>query len=238
MLNDSLAEDVALFQGPMPSDQGPGLMSIPTAPMFLVDLPVHPGPLVQQWLEEARAKSGMPNWNAMMLATVSRGGASGGPSVRAVLLKEHDPQLAAFTFFTNYRSRKGRDIAANPHVSAAFYWDALNRQMRLEGVARPVPADVSDAYFATRPRESQIGAWASAQSEPVERYEDLIAAAAKIEAQYEGRAIPRPPHWGGYQIVADAIEFWVSKPGRVHERIVYVRDQAQPSEWSRRWLSP
>jgi pyridoxamine 5'-phosphate oxidase len=203
--------------------------------MFLINLPDNPGELVQQWLEDARAQSGQANWNVMMLATVSD---AGRPGVRAVLLKEHDPAAGTFTFFTNYRSRKARDIAANPHVAAAMYWDALERQIRIEGSTSKVSPEVSDAYFATRPRESQIGACASAQSEPVASYKDLLAHAQRLAAEYEGRPIPRPPHWGGYMITAHTIEFWHGRPGRIHERVNYTRAPEATAGWSRRWLNP
>lgn len=203
--------------------------------MSFAELPDHPGPLVQQWLAEARTRSGVVNWNMMMLSTV---GQAGKPSVRAVLLKEHDPDAVTFTFFTNYHSRKGREMEANSNVAAAMYWDSLERQVRIEGVAVKTSPAISDAYFATRPRESQIGAWASQQSEPIESYDELLARAQQVATAYEGRPIPRPPHWGGYMIVADAVEFWHGMPGRIHERVVFLRNQRGENQWTRRWLNP
>jgi len=203
--------------------------------MLLENLPDQPGELVERWLENAHAGSGQVNWNVMMLATADD---AGKPSVRAVLLKDFNPATCSFTFFTNYLSRKGREIKANPRVAAAMYWDAIERQIRFEGAVTTVPNEVSDAYFASRPRESQIGAWASEQSQPIKSYEALLSKAEHISKQYGGEPIPRPPHWGGYAITADRIELWHSKPGRIHERVAYVRDAASRNTWSMQWLSP
>jgi len=203
--------------------------------MSFENLPAHPGEWAATWLDDARLRSAQPNWNVMMLATA---GAASRPSVRAVLLKAFDPQQCRIRFFTNYRSRKAREMTANHRVAVAMYWDALERQLRFEGDVVPLSSDESDAYFATRPRESQIGAWASEQSEPIEHYDELVRRAAQIEAQYAGRTIPRPPHWGGYGITADLVEFWQGKPGRVHQRVAYVRSEMNAQQWTRRWLSP
>lgn len=201
----------------------------------LEHLPANPGELATKWLDDAKQLSGQSNWNVMMLATVS---ATGRPSVRAVLLKGHDASECTFKFFTNYQSRKAREITATGRVAGAMYWDALERQIRIEGSVKRVSPEESDAYFATRPRESQIGAWASEQSEPVESYDALLRKAKQIDDQYTGRAIPRPPHWGGYCITADLLEFWHGQPGRIHERVVYVRQPDIPDGWMHRWLNP
>lgn len=203
--------------------------------MFLENLPNNPGELVQRWLDDARSSSGQENWNVMMLATVS---GDGRPSVRAVLLKEHDAGSNSYTFFTNFRSRKARDMEANGSVAAAMYWDALHRQIRIEGPVVMVSEAVSDAYFASRPRESQIGAWASEQSEPIENYDELMDKVRRVSEQYEGRPVPRPPHWGGYRIAAERIEFWHGRPGRIHERVRYVRHGRDAPTWMHQWLNP
>lgn len=203
--------------------------------MALENLPANPGELVSKWLDDAKQLSGQVNWNVMMLATTN---AQGKPAVRAVLLKSHDAELCTFTFYTNYQSRKAREMAANGRIACVMYWDTLERQIRIEGAVTKVSAEESDAYFATRPRESKIGAWASQQSEPIESHEALLKKAQQVEAQYAGRDIPRPPHWGGYCITADTIEFWHGKPGRIHERVAYARPQPSPSVWTQQWLNP
>ena len=167
----------------------------------------------------ARARAtGMANPNAMVVSSVD---GDGRPSSRAILLKGFDHR--GFVFYTNFESRKGREILANPHVALHFYWRELDEQVRIEGVAEPVSDEEADAYFATRPRGSQLGAWASRQSRPMKGRAQLLAAVAKVEARYLGK-VPRPPHWSGFRVVPDRFEFWVAGRFRLHDRTVYERD--------------
>lgn len=182
------------------------------------------------WMEDAR-QTGLPNPNAMTLATVD---SQGLPSARIMLLKEIDERGAVF--YTNRQSRKGRDLAANPHVALLFFWDALDRQIRIEGRASLVSDAESDAYFATRPRESRIGAWASRQSEPAASRSILEGAVAEIQQRFADSDVPRPPHWGGYRVSLDSIEFWQGHRYRLHDRVVYRRDDA--GRWHAQRLFP
>lgn len=156
------------------------------------------------------------NPNAMVLSTV---GEDGRPSSRAVLLKHFDEQ--GFVFYTNLESRKGREIAVNPQVCLNFYWRELGQQVTIEGQAQQIRDEEADAYFATRDRGSQLGAWASQQSRPLRNRAQLLAAVAKVEARYLTRAVPRPPHWSGFRVVPSSIEFWVASPFRLHQRTMY-----------------
>lgn len=169
----------------------------------------------EEWYSEARA-SGLTYPDAMTLATAD---ASGQPSARIVLLKAHD--VRGLTFFTNYTSHKSQQIKANQQVALCLYWEPLGKQVRVEGRAEPTSEAESDAYFATRPRDSQIGAWASLQSSTMQQRDDLKTRFAEIAARYEGRTIPRPPHWGGWRVVPHRIEFWEEAPYRLHRRDVY-----------------
>jgi pyridoxamine 5'-phosphate oxidase len=168
-------------------------------------------------LAEAEATD-MPNPNAMSVATVD---ADGQPSLRQVLLKGCDER--GFVFYTNLESRKGREILGNPKVSLNFYWRQLDKQVIVLGTAEPVTAEEADAYFASRHRSSQLGAWASQQSRPLSGRAHLVAEVAKLEARYLGRSIPRPPYWSGFRVVPHWIEFWVSGAFRLHDRTVYER---------------
>ena len=182
-------------------------------------------------LEAARA-AGDPEPTAMTLATVA---ADGRVSARIVLLKGFDER--GFTFYTNTLSRKGRELAAHPQAALLFHWKALRDQVqvRIEGSVAPVSAAEADTYFASRPRESQLGAWASLQSEPLPDRETFQARYADVECQFAGREVTRPPHWSGYRLVPDAFEFWYGVPYRLHDRHVYrLRDGA----WSAGLLYP
>jgi pyridoxamine 5'-phosphate oxidase len=174
-----------------------------------------PFALFDAWLSQARSSE--PNDpEAMALATAD---ADGRPSVRMVLLKAHGPE--GFTFYTNEGSRKGAEIAANPNVALLFHWKSLRRQVRIEGVAHPVEDAAADAYFATRSRDSQLGAWASDQSRPLDRRETFEQRFAEAKRRFEGQDVPRPPHWRGYRVVPDRIEFWLDRPNRLHERRLF-----------------
>ena len=179
---------------------------------------VDPHALFEEWFAEARlADPDLPE--AMSVATC---GADRQPSTRMVLLKQHDER--GFVFFTNGESRKGETLAANPRAALLFYWKPLKRQVRIEGPVEPVSDAEADAYFATRVREAQLGAWASDQSRPMasrRRFEERYQALAE---RYEGRDVPRPPHWRGYRVVPERIEFWTDRAHRLHERRLFVRD--------------
>jgi pyridoxamine 5'-phosphate oxidase len=179
------------------------------------------------WFAEAETTE--PNDpNAMIIAT-----AAPTPSARTVLLKAWDER--GFVFYTNLESRKSRELAANPHAAALFYWKILHRQIRIEGAVEPVEAHEADAYFATRPRDSQAGAWASAQSRPLPDRETFEARLADIKARYEGMAIPRPPFWSGWRLVPAYFEFWQDQQYRLHEREIYRR---RDDEWDTGLLYP
>jgi pyridoxamine 5'-phosphate oxidase len=185
-------------------------------------LPSNPAHIVKQWLDEAFAAGVQANPHAVALATVDP---DGQPSVRMVLCNEIDPDAAAFTMYTNIESRKGRAIRSEPRCAIVFHW--ASRQARIEGRADLTPAERCDAYFATRPLEARLGAWASAQSEPIgsraEILDKLDAAAKRFNATREEDPVPRPPHWGGFTLIADSIEIWVSREGRIHDRAVWQR---------------
>lgn len=170
------------------------------------------------WLAEAEQKE-PNNHNAMSIATV---GADGRPSVRMVLLRNFDAR--GFVFYTNLESRKGRELRANDRMALCFHWKSMDRQVRIEGAAEAVEAAEADAYFASRPRDSQIGAWASRQSEPLASREELEARVAKYTALYAVGKVPRPPFWSGFRVVPEVIEFWEERPFRLHHRHEWRRE--------------
>ena len=183
-----------------------------------------------RWFEEARA-SGVVEPNAMTLATVDP---TGRPSVRVVLLKGLGED--GFVFFTDRRSRKGRELEANPAAALVFWWPELERQVRVSGTCVRHDDTGSDAYFASRPRGSQLGAWASEQSSELASRAELEARLEAATVRFGDGAIPRPPHWGGYRLVPDELEFWQGRPNRLHDRIVFTRTP-EPG-WRRARLSP
>jgi pyridoxamine 5'-phosphate oxidase len=174
--------------------------------------------LFRAWYDEAR-ETELNDSNAVALATAD---AQGRPSVRMVLLKGYDQR--GFVFYTNREGRKAGDLAANPHAALLFHWKSLRRQIRIEGPVEEVTDQEADAYFATRGRDSQLGAWASDQSRPLDSRETFEARFGDTQRRFDGQAVPRPPHWGGYRVAAERIEFWQDRAHRLHERRLFVRD--------------
>lgn len=192
---------------------------------------LHADPIAQfqQWFRDAQSL-GIDHADAMTLATVSP---DGQPSARMVLLK--DVTNEGLVFFTNYRSRKGRELAQNPRAALVFFWRELGRQVRITGTVKKTRREESKAYFATRPRRSQLSAWASRQSSPVPDRQMLESGVAKADARYSGRPVPTPPEWGGYRLRPESIEFWQGRPDRLHDRFLYTR---APDGWRRERLAP
>jgi pyridoxamine 5'-phosphate oxidase len=176
--------------------------------------------LFDQWFAEARAAE-VNDPEAMALATADE---SGRPSVRMVLLKDHG--AGGFTFYTNAHSAKGEQLAANPRAALLFHWKTLRRQVRVEGLVESVGEAEADAYFATRARDSQLGAWASDQSRPLDARATFERRVDEAAQRFDGQAVPRPPHWRGYRVVPERMEFWSDRPHRLHERRLFIRDDA------------
>jgi len=198
----------------------------------LLEQDVDPDPLRQfeRWFADAGdARIRAPE--AAALATASRDGV---PSARMVLVKRFDS--SGFVFYTGYASRKGAELAENPHAALLFHWDVLGRQVRIEGPVTRVSVADSEAYFRTRPRGGQIGAWASAQSEPIASREELEAAAERIADRFQGEEIPLPLAWGGYRLTAESYEFWQHREDRLHDRLRYLHDAA--GGWTLTRLAP
>jgi pyridoxamine 5'-phosphate oxidase len=183
----------------------------------------------QEWFREAE-QAGVEVPEAMTLATA---GADASPSARMVLLKGADDE--GFVFYSGYVSRKAGELEQNPRAALVFYWRPLGKQVRVEGPVERVSEDESAAYFATRPRGSQLAAWASQQSQPLESREELERRYAELEEQYEGGEVPRPPHWGGFRLRPDTIEFWEHRENRLHDRFRYTRAR---EGWRAELLSP
>jgi pyridoxamine 5'-phosphate oxidase len=191
-----------------------------------------PNPIAQfrLWFDEA-VRSEILDVNAMSLATATP---SGEPAVRTVLLKHIDDE--GFVFFTQYDSPKGRDLAQNPRAALLFYWAPLERQVRISGSVARVAREVSEAYFATRPVESQWGAWAARQSSEIPTRDALEQQYAAIKQRFVNQPVPCPPDWGGYRVTPDRIEFWQGRPGRLHDRLLYTRQQ--DGTWTRIRIAP
>jgi pyridoxamine 5'-phosphate oxidase len=222
-------------------------------------LPENPLALAAEWLAQARHDAAQPNPHSMVLSTVD---GNGQPSARVVLCKGIEPVSGCILFYTNYQSRKGRELAANPRAAVTFHWDHRHRQVRAEGLVEPLAETDSDAYFETRPWQSRLGAWASAQSQPVESRGALVAAVAAAarrfgipylgpgtpEPQSIAVPIPRPPQWGGYRLRVEAIELWVEGAYRIHDRARWTRraasvpnavsDAGSPAAWTVTRLQP
>jgi pyridoxamine 5'-phosphate oxidase len=218
-------------------------------------LPANPLEIAAQWLAQARQDAHQPNPNAMVLATAD---SQGKPSARVVLCKEIAPTPGYILFYTNYRSRKGRDLADNPRAAVVFHWDHRHRQVRVEGRVEVLSDAENDAYFATRAWQSRIGAWASQQSQPVDSRQSLVAAVAAMARRfgisYGGPGtpepddvsveVPRPENWGGFRLYADSVELWVEGEFRIHDRAQWTRSLAarpgsEPNApWSATRLQP
>jgi pyridoxamine 5'-phosphate oxidase len=198
----------------------------------LIESSIDDDPIKQfaKWYKEAEA-AGLKLPNAMTLATATKDGA---PSARMVLLKGFDNE--GFVFFTNYESRKGRELDENPRAALVFYWTEFDRQVRITGDIKKVSREESETYFHTRPVDSQLSAWASNQSRVISSREILEEKMRELMVQYEGGEVPLPPHWGGYRLAPASIEFWQNRPGRLHDRLRY--NLQQNGEWLIERLSP
>lgn len=225
----------------MPADPAPDPAEAPPptaarldyqrAALAMADLDLDPIVQFNRWLAEVATLLEEPN--AMTLATA---GADGRPSARMVLLRA--AARTGFDFYSNHESRKGRELAERPWAALVFHWPPLQRQVRVEGPVALVPAAEADGYFALRPRQSQLGAWASPQSQAVPDRAWLEARLAEAERRFQDAPVPRPPHWGGYRLQPAAIEFWQGRPGRLHDRLRYTSDPQAPGGWRIERLAP
>lgn len=195
------------------------------------DLDPNPITLFERWLQQAVAANIGAEPNAMTLATATQDGI---PSARTVLLKELDER--GFVFYTNHESQKGRELSQNPHAALLFYWGELHRQVRVTGQVQPISQAESEAYFRSRPLGSQLGAWASQQSQVVENRQVLEDALARLTEQYQEKTIPLPPFWGGYRLSPRTIEFWQGRASRLHDRFRY--SLMKDNSWNIERLSP
>jgi pyridoxamine 5'-phosphate oxidase len=198
-------------------------------PLLDEDLEADPIRQFVRWFDEAAA-AGQPEPEAMALATSTSGGH---PSVRFVLLRGIDDR--GFVFYTNARSRKGRDLTANPQAALAFRWWTIERQVRVAGPVAPVAPAESDSYFGTRPRGAQLGAWASDQGEPLDSRDELDRRFSEVSARFAGQEVPRPPWWGGFRVQPVEVEFWQGRRNRLHDRVVY---RVTDGRWTIQRLSP
>ena len=198
-------------------------------------LPADPMPLFQEWFREAVARRAQPNPDSMIVATTA---SSGEPSARVVLCKRIDVDAGYVVFFTNYQSRKGRELTARPRAAGVIHWDALHRQVRIEGPVTRSPDSESDQYFASRALDSRVAAWASKQSEPLASRDTLLQRVREFEGRFgiapgaTNGTVPRPPHWGGHRLWVDTIELWTEGAHRVHDRAVWKRSLHRADEYS------
>ena len=197
----------------------------------MIKTPTEPFETYASWYRDAQCHPAIPDASAVNLATVS---SSGAPSSRMVLIK--DCSSDGFVFYTNLSSRKAGELKANPNAALCFYWAPLGRQIRIEGRVIQVSGDEADAYFATRPIESRIGAWASRQSEELESRKTLAGRIAKTAARFAGRTVSRPPFWSGFRLTPDRMEFWTNRSGRLHDRVGFERIGAD--RWRRFLIYP
>jgi pyridoxamine 5'-phosphate oxidase len=217
-------------------------MSEPSTELLGNPLPAQPLLVASEWLAEAWRRRLQPNPNAMTLATATL---EGWPAARIVLCKDVVGVPGYVVFYTNFQSRKGLELTENPRAAAVMHWDHMRRQVRIEGLVEPAPAADSDAYFASRARQSRIGAWASAQSRPVASREALLAQVREAAQRFATGEVPRPSFWGGYRLWADAVELWVEGDARIHDRARWIRSlkrapdgSMQPGPWSVTRLQP